>query len=50
MTFDPGGVIFVSLFFFFADKTDIKPMILEAVVHGVPAKLIDYISPYGWRG
>lgn len=49
MTVDPGGVIFVSLFFF-ADKTDIKSMILEAVVHGVPGRLIDYISPYGWRG
>ena len=43
----------VSLFFLFADRTDIKSLIRQAVVsvvHGVPAKLIDYISPYGWKG
>ena len=54
VTVDLGGVIFVSLFFFFcfffADKTDIKPVILLAVVHGVPAKIRDYSSSYGWRG
>ena len=51
MTVQPGGVILVSLFFFFfADRTDIKSLIRQAVVHGVPAKLIDYISPYGWKG
>ena len=36
--------------FFFADRTDIKSLIRQAVVHGVPAKPIDYISPYGWKG
>ena len=54
VTVDLGGVIFVSLFcfvfFFFADKTDIKSVILLAVVHGVPAKIRDYSSSYGWRG
>ena len=51
VTVDLGGVIFVSLFFFFfADKIDIKSVILLAVVHGVPAKIRDYSSSYGWRG
>ena len=51
VTVDLGGVIIVSLFcfFFLADKTDIKSVILLAVVHGVPAKLRDYSSSYGWR-